>query len=114
MKALSYTAILLAAFACLATPAQAETRIDIVKPITVSSAAPNYTVQAYKGLFGETQTKAISPQGNAYVVPGSSMERSRSYARNGFPDAGTCPDGKPRRYEYHFPGGTTCAADRPQ
>lgn len=74
----------------------------------------NYTVQTYKGLFGETQAKAVSASGIEYVVPGSSMERARSYERNGFPNPPKCADGKPAVYKYHFPGNALCDADRPQ
>lgn len=105
--------IILAALLAVAGTAQAQQPVTL-EPINVTSSL-NYTVQTYRGLFGETQAKAIGADGVAYVVPGSYMERGRAISDHGSPTPGNCPDGNPRRYPYHmFGGGDICAAGRPQ
>lgn len=101
----------------------------IAAALLVSSAAnaqqtlPPVNVNAtrlieHNDVFGQKWQTVVSASGVEYFAPGSSMEKGAdSFMRSGIYGAKTsakrCDDGKPVRYEYNFPGGPSCAADRP-
>lgn len=107
-------ALLVSAAVLFASAAHAQQPITL-EPINVNASR----IIDHRDIFGQKWQSVTSPSGVEYFAPGSVMETSTdSYMRSGIFGAKTsakrCADGLPVRYEYNFPGGASCAADRPQ